>query len=219
MIKKTISLLLAVAVLCSLSAQVCAADYVDMDKEGSITLELKYDGKPVTGGKFSCIKVADVVYEDGEYFFVRLLEREEYRGTLPDVDDIYEYVQDNKEFFATQKVSHTNTDGVVRFTSRMPGLYLIIQETSAPGYVKMNPFLVTLPYLKDGRYVYDVTANTKPALEPEEKPATPKPDPGDKLPQTGQLNWPVPVLAVGGLALFTVGWFLRFGKKKNCYET
>ena len=37
----------------------------------------------------------------------------------------------------------------------------------------------------------------------------------DKLVQTGQLNWPVPVLACAGLALFVTGWFLVFSKKEN----
>lgn len=38
---------------------------------------------------------------------------------------------------------------------------------------------------------------------------------GDRLPQTGQLNWPVPVLVVFGLALISAGWILRFGKKDH----
>ena len=46
----------------------------------------------------------------------------------------------------------------------------------------------------------------------EPKPTKPKPDPG-KLPQTGQLNWPVPVLATLGLLLLVAGIFLRSGKK------
>ena len=38
----------------------------------------------------------------------------------------------------------------------------------------------------------------------------------DKLAQTGQLNWPVPVLAISGLLIFSVGWaMLNFGKKET----
>ncbi len=36
------------------------------------------------------------------------------------------------------------------------------------------------------------------------------------LPQTGQLFWPVPVLAVCGLLLFALGWVLqRPGRKEE----
>lgn len=35
---------------------------------------------------------------------------------------------------------------------------------------------------------------------------------GGKLPQTGQLWWPVPVLGAGGLIMFTIGW--RLNKRK-----
>ena len=55
-----------------------------------------------------------------------------------------------------------------------------------------------------------------------EQPDTPdnpvSPDSPDKpvLPQTGQLNWPVPVLACSGVLLFAIGWVLnRQGKKEN----
>lgn len=36
-----------------------------------------------------------------------------------------------------------------------------------------------------------------------------------KLPQTGQLQWPIPVLAVLGIILFTIGWILYFGRKNR----
>ncbi len=39
-----------------------------------------------------------------------------------------------------------------------------------------------------------------------------------RLPQTGQLNWPVPVLVILGLLFFSVGWKLCFGEKKECHE-
>ena len=38
---------------------------------------------------------------------------------------------------------------------------------------------------------------------------TPPGSPGGKLPQTGQLWWPVPVLAFAGLVLFAAGWAKR----------
>lgn len=38
----------------------------------------------------------------------------------------------------------------------------------------------------------------------------------DRLVDTGQLNWPVPVLAIAGLLVFSIGWaMLNFGKKET----
>lgn len=133
-------------------------------------------------------------------------------------------------------------DGTVRFTGLTPGLYLLVQREAAPGYYAAEPFLVTLPMTENGGYVYDVDASPKVDVErpgtslptepdkptPPDQPDTPdkptKPDtPSNpdkptkpdvpKLPQTGQLNWPVPVLAAGGLCLLLLGRVLRSGKR------
>ena len=52
----------------------------------------------------------------------------------------------------------------------------------------------------------------------ETTPGSPTPEDEEKLPQTGQLNWPVPMLALAGLCLFIVGWALRFRSRKEDYE-
>jgi LPXTG-motif cell wall-anchored protein len=57
-----------------------------------------------------------------------------------------------------------------------------------------------------------------PAAVPTPTP-TPTATPAPVLPQTGQLNWPVPLLAVTGLSVFIIGWILRFGKKKENDES
>ena len=36
--------------------------------------------------------------------------------------------------------------------------------------------------------------------------------------EKGIKSWPIPVLVVLGLCLFSVGWILCFGRKKNSYE-
>lgn len=50
-----------------------------------------------------------------------------------------------------------------------------------------------------------VLTNTRPEPEEPEEPETP----GGKLPQTGSLWWPVPVLALAGLFLLLLGWGRR----------
>ncbi|KIR03186.1 hypothetical protein P261_02001 [Lachnospiraceae bacterium TWA4] len=46
--------------------------------------------------------------------------------------------------------------------------------------------------------------NTKPNTPP----STP-PKPPSRLPQTGLLWWPVPILACAGLVLFMIGWIIK----------
>lgn len=41
------------------------------------------------------------------------------------------------------------------------------------------------------------------------KPAASTPKPGPKLPQTGMLWWPVPLLAAAGFMMFILGWVLK----------
>jgi hypothetical protein len=38
---------------------------------------------------------------------------------------------------------------------------------------------------------------------------------GGKLPQTGQIWWPVPVMACGGILLFSCGWWIEYGKEEE----
>ena len=86
----------------------------------------------------------------------------------------------------------------------------MVQKTAASGYGKTAPFLVSVPYLYADEYQYDVTSQPKTDLEREVKPtAPPSSGGGKKLPQTGQLWWPVPVLACAGLGCIAVGLFRR----------
>lgn len=60
---------------------------------------------------------------------------------------------------------------------------------------------------KPGKPQTPVTPSVPTAPTPPTSPSRPV------LPQTGQVNWPVPVLAVLGLCVFSAGWVLRFGKR------
>ena len=226
--KRILPLLIALALLATIPLSVCAHDYVDLSKKGSITLTLNYDGAPITGGRFTCVRVADVMEYDGNYCYQMLLEGQIYTdaASIPSAEEIYrDTVLNNTTFFEDYKITHTNQTGTVTFLNLQPGLYLIINATAIPGYSQMNPFLVSLPYLEDGTYLYDVNASVKSELEKEPEPTTAPTSPSgstpttpSKLPQTGQLTWPVPVMASTGMLLIAIGWALCFGKKKDDYE-
>lgn len=69
------------------------------------------------------------------------------------------------------------------------------------------PDCYTVTSVREGQYLV-ITNCYQP-----EKPSVPvtpdKPGGGSLLPQTGQLWWPVPILALAGIVFFTVGWVRR----------
>lgn len=220
--KKIFSLLLALALLCCLPLTVYAHDVPQERNDCSIEVVVRYNGENISGGTLTAVKVGYVDEEDGNYFF-----SQEMTGVR--LDDVTssnapavqkEFYDNNRNGYDFYTQTKTVKNGKATFSGLSTGLYLIIQETAADGYSKLNPFLVSVPYMENGEYQYHVKASIKLELEREPEPTDPPPTTPDdpKLPQTGQLNWPVPLLVVSGLVLFTAGWGLRFGRKKKQYE-
>ena len=106
-----------------------------------------------------------------------------------------------------------DSGGTVKFTNLEVGLYLVMQAkrgTDDNQYV-IAPFLISIPNKNpDGTWLYDVNAQSKPigiAWIPPESPDEPsKPK---KLPQTGQLWWPVMALGAAGAAFIIAGVAVR----------
>lgn len=217
MIKRICAILFAVVVLCGLSLAAIAHEVPQDREDCTITVLVRYDGETVSGGSLTAVRVGYVAERDGDYFFRRVFDdlRIFNVGTPSTVTTLNRYYNNNKDDqeFKTQKV--TITEGEAVFTDLSTGLYLIIQEEASSGYSKLNPFLVSVPYYEDGKYNYDVTAAIKSELEREPETTVATTTPGGKLPQTGQLNWPVPVLAAAGLALIVIGMITRKEKEKS----
>lgn len=219
--KKVITLLLALSVLISLPLTAYAHDVPQDRDDCSIEVIVRYDGENVDGGTLTAIRVGYVDEEDGNYFFSQeftniRIEDVTSSGAPKAQKEFYENNKGNYDFY-TQ--SQTVKDGKATFTGLSTGLYLIVQNKAADGFSKLGAFLVSVPYMENGEYQYHVTASIKSELEREPEPTEPEPtDPPPGLPQTGQLNWPVPLMVVAGLAFFAAGWALCFGKKREHNE-
>lgn len=104
-------------------------------------------------------------------------------------------------------------DGTVVFTDLPAGRYLVVQEAPAEGFAPFEPFTVEVadndveasPKMKPG------TEEEPP--EPETPPTPPQSD--TDLPYTGQITWPIPVLAAAGLALIMFGVYLWTRGKRH----
>ena len=220
--RKRLRSLLALLLLLELPLSAAAHPVPDERKDGhcSITVTMTYQEKALPGGTLALYKVGDVVEEDGNYSFVPVAA---IRQDFPQFGDIQspDLAQklsklESKLTPVTALPQKVGDNGKVTFGELSFGLYLVVQKTAPAGYGKTEPFLVSLPYLEEGEYQYDVASQpktdlerdvtTKPTTSPTTKPASSS---GGKLPQTGQLWWPVPVLTCAGLGCIAVGLFRR----------
>lgn len=211
-----LSIAAALAVLLGcLSPKVQAAEAPDLSRKGEISLQLR-EGHQVT-----LYRVAEPLETGGNYLW-RLTE--DFAGSRLDLTDLHREKLPRSlcnwaDMKSLEGVSSTaGKDGRLVFPDLEPGLYLLRQKEAGAGFYPLSPFLVTVPRLNGETWVYEVDAMPKTQLveKPGDKPnPKPNPNPNPKLPQTGQLNWPVPVLAGSGLLLFALGLALyRKGREE-----
>ncbi len=213
--RKRIAVLLAVALLLALPVQAYAHDVPDLSRKGAVTVTVRMGDTPVSGGSLTLYLVGDIAEDDGNYSFT-LTESFATSGVSLDDLSAPELAEMLAEHAAgvSGLTKTIGADGSAAFTELELGLYLVAQTEAAPGYSQLTPFLVSVPYLEDGTYQYEVDATVKGELEKEPTPTEPEKPDDPSLPATGQLNWPIPVLATLGLFLFAVGWWL-IARKKN----
>lgn len=220
------AVLLCAALLWVSGISALAKDVPDVSRRGSVRVTMREGDTVVGGGSLTIYHVGDVMEENGNYGFAAT---EEFAGCKESLSEnlsaelaqaLAQYVEENKTAGITKTIGK---DGQVVFSELEQGLYLLLQRKAADGYKQVTPFLVSVPFYEEGTYVYDVDASPKVELEKDSTPAVPS-TPQDPqtpsvpaeptLPKTGQLNWPIPVLAFLGLSMFSVGWALRFGNKR-----
>ena len=221
-------LVAVMAIVMLLAVNVCsvyAADREpDLQKEGSISITLtdKKKDTAVTGGEITLYQVASAVMEDGTVHYQYVNGFENCGISLDDLEDSELAGNLERKLSASAEGVTKTVDGkgTVRYTDLSAGIYLLVQTKASEGYDKIDSFIATLPLKMDGVWVYDVDASPKVGTVTAVQPDTPK-NSGtsknqnlpDRLPQTGQLDWPVPVLSIAGLLLFSTGWMLRRSKK------
>lgn len=219
--QKLFAAIAAALLLWALPVGVRAHSVPDMNRKGRITVTLRDGSAPVSGGSLTWFRVGDVAEDDGNYSFAL---SGDFSGSGVSLEDIESHAVAGAlaDYAKKQKLAGTTVSisagGQAAISNLQPGLYLLTQREAAKGYAPLNPFLVSLPSYEDGVYRYEVDASPKVSLEraPEEPTETTRPTiplKDDELPQTGVLNWPVPVMAVAGLMLICLGFCLCRGKR------
>lgn len=230
--KKIIVIIADILLSLYLPVMTFAMGTVVKEPTGSITVKVVYDGTALEGMKLTAYRVGDLVEsEDGQLEFQRVLVRKSLNTQLKAdpkklADELLMFVKNNSHITFAKQIKAADHNGNITFTDCQPGVYLIVQEENYQknnvSYEKLNHFLVTVPY--NGKYQVDATAKASLDIydkEQETSPTTPAPNPGtgNKLPQTGQMKWPVPVLSISGMVLFVAGWCLYRQEEKESYET
>ena len=225
------AVLLAVClvVCCALPAFATSANLAT-GQLGSLHVRLydTHNAVPLRGGELTLYQVAAVKRTNGDLSYAYTGDFTGCGVPLGDLSDstladqLAKYLPVAPAVAAQQNVTE---EGYADFTKLPQGLYLVVQTQASHGYEAIKPFLVSIPLPDGDSWIYDVDATPKVGATIPDTPGTPDtpdkpdvPDTPDKpvLPQTGQLNWPVLVLACCGVLLFAVGWVLnRQGKKEN----
>lgn len=212
-IVSTLTLLLA------LMTQIFAAG-LDLSRTGSISIAMKHQGAVVPGGTLTLYRVASIQVKNNTDYSYLLTDAYAASGvSLATLNDSA-LAQTLADYTAANAIAGTKQtidgDGKITFAGLQLGLYLVVQEDAAEGFEKVKPFLVSVPVEENGVYTYDVDGSPKLSLEMLPTDPPPETTQPPKLPQTGQIQWPVPVLTVSGLLLIALGAYLCVnGKKKR----
>ncbi len=232
--KKITVLLIVLVMMFQMTMELCAQESPDTNRSGSITFSMNYDQKPMEGGKLTIYRVGAIVKRAGQFHFALLGSLGDSEVSLDNLNDakLAEKLAELVGERALEGERASITNGKAVFRNLKPGLYLVTQKNkdTTEGFYPINPFLISLPMWDGEQYVYDLSGEPKnlPQHKPEEpgdpeEPEEPE-DPGEPeepdvpeetLPQTGQLNWPIPLMASSGALLFVIGCRLYWGKKES----
>jgi len=209
-------ILVSIIICFCLTLNIAAAGPLDEGRTGSITVKMSFEDKPVPGGTLTIYQVAVPVWQEDHYEFVYtqpfddcLLPLDDF-STPDSANGFVEYVIDHDILGIEETISD---HGVVMFDRLEQGLYLLVQQEAAEGYFCATPFMISVPMYVEDDWVYDIDATPKVDLERE--PVPPPPVTPPDIPQTGMLQWPIPVMAISGIALFMTGWLLFFRRKSR----
>lgn len=218
MVKRILAVVLVILLIGSLNITAFATHPVpDLSKNGSITFIMDWEGEMLDGGNLNMYKVGLINEDNGDYSFQLLEQLENAGAVLEDLADpiLAEELLTLAKALRMTKLTAPIEEGSAVFEDLPHGLYLVFQdkEDAVGGFHPIAPFLISVPRFQNDEYVLDVVA--KPKVPLETVPPTTKPPPDPNLPQTGQLNWPVPVLAVAGAGLLMLGFVLISSGKKD----
>ena len=224
---RILSFLMALVFMVMLTVNVSATgEMPNLDEKGSLTLTMHYNGQPLNSGKVNILALGEVAEISENVYdfklFASLGKTTLTQKELYSLEVAESLLIAAKKVYAGNIISAPIADGIVAFESLNAGLYVVWQEEidACDGLSAFQPFLISVPRWQYDHYDLNVVAAPKVPMKPEptEPPGPPPPPPPPELPDTGQLNWPIPVMAVSGALLMIIGLILCTSRKQSNYE-
>ena len=223
---RILAVLTALVLMCMLTVNASATEVLPpLQEKGSLTIEMTYNGEALTTGKVSILQVGvleEITENHYDFRIFGALGRESItQEECSDPEVAKALLAAGKETLSDKIRTLAVTEGAAVFTELDAGLYLVWQEDAdaCKDLSAIQPFLISLPIWVEDHYVLDVVAAPKVPVQPAPTPPPPPPPPPPPdLPQTGQLNWPIPVMAIAGALLVILGIVLCAIRKRDPYE-
>ncbi len=217
--KKAISILAVFLVM--LLAVIPASAY---PQSGSLTVVMinKADKQPLVNQAATVIKVADCLYTESDITFSLSADFSDTDIDLESSEAAQQLLSKVNEKGISGTTVSSDADGKAYFDSLELGAYVVFSSDDI-----FTPFVVFVPMVTDDGISFDLTAQPKidipdePETEPESSTeaqtdtAPAKPAGNEKLPQTGMLQYPVPILGLCGVLVFSKGFILYANSKKE----
>lgn len=221
--RKTIQRIALLALALMLCASALAAEF-DVNKEGSISVQIQTaKGTKVKNAKLELYRVGDVQIVDSNLTFVLTDEFADSGANLSDLNaaGLASTLNTAAKNLTPMATATTDSNGKATFSNLEVGLYLVVQNgfTKKMYFTEISPFIVSVPMTNaEGTgWNYDIDAGpkVKAVAKPTATPTATSEITDEPLPQTGLLRWPIPVLGIGGILLFCLGWVLCFMRKNK----
>lgn len=142
------------------------AEEIDFASLGSISITLTEQNEPIVGAELSIYYVADVHLDsDGDLSYDYTNNFKQFGTKLDDKEIALKLEQflSNRNLPSIKMI--TDEEGNALFDELDLGLYFVMQTNIVDGFVPCTPFIVTVPNVKDGEYIYDVNATPKTEVE------------------------------------------------------
>lgn len=216
-LRRLLALAAALFCLAAASGAALAIGTVETEKPCSLTVSCLYDGTPVEGMALRLYRIA-AVSPAGRYSLapafagsgVSLDALDDAAHHKETAEMLVRYIEENA--LTPDAEVQTDAGGNAVADALDAGMYLLCPDelTLPGGKCSGEAAILALPGRDETEDTWLYTQTVFPKIS--FTPVKPSPKPGD-LPDTGMLQWPVPVLALAGVALLGAGLLLC--RRKN----